>query len=679
MSDAYISTRCKKLLYMVISTNDYVSLQQISEELKLSKRSIYYEICKINDWLLAQGITEIEIVRGKGIRFSDEIKRQIENAMESEDTNETYIFSPMERIYFIICFIIKSSQEVSVEQLSERLQVSRNTIFNDMRVVVKQLQDYDLHLEYESKKGYHIKGDCIRIRALFILYFNMLRPLYESGALRYIDKDSVKENLRKLKEIETRLNTDYVDGTLLSVAVLIPLMEENNSELYFPNLKRDELKECQEYKLIEEYFPKLEENEQIYLCLHLLGSRVSMSSVEMFDDNSVQSNYEMAKALVGEFEKVACVIFEDREALERALYFHLNSSMYRFQYGIQVGNPMLKDIVREYPELFDLTKVVTHYLEQQIGLPIADGEVAYLALHFGAHLKKVKKENERIRVLIVCSNGISAGNMIKHELLKMLPQIDVVGVISAKEAINVQKICDVVISTIKMNCLVPVILVHPILTDFDRKVILNHSIFKNLNGNVDVDELFNRIKKYIPEKNRVELKKELLDFFENSAPNVQTIFDKNKKGLLEMLSDRDIAVEKERFTWEGALKQTGQVLVTEEKITTAYIDNIVEQTKHYGPYMFITKEVVLAHAKPENGVLEMGVSLSIYKEPVIFSDFHQAKIIIMIAAIDQEKHLGILKDIMTIFSVEDNAKKMAELNDKKEVIEFLEKILLKAE
>ena len=679
MSDAYISTRCKKLLYMVISTNDYVSLQQISEEFKLSKRSIYYEICKINDWLLAQGISEIEVVRGKGIRFSDEIKRQIENAMESEDTNETYIFSPMERIYFIICLIIKSSQEVSVEQLSERLQVSRNTIFNDMRVVVKQLQDYDLHLEYESKKGYHIKGDCIRIRALFILYFNMLRPLYESGALRYIDKDSVKEDLRKLKEIETRLNTDYVDGTLLSIAVLIPLMEENNSELYFPNLKREELKECQEYKLIEEYFPKLEEKEQIYLCLHLLGSRVSMHSVEMFDDNSVQSNYEMAKALVGEFEKVACVIFEDREALERALYFHLNSSMYRFQYGIQVGNPMLKDIVREYPELFDLTKVVSHYLEQQIGLPIADGEVAYLALHFGAHLKKEKKENERVRVLIVCSNGISAGNMIKHELLKMLPQIDVVGVISAKEAINVQKICDVVISTIKMNSLVPVIFVHPILTDFDRKVILNHSIFKNLNGNVDVEELFHRIKKYIPEKNHIELKKELLDFFENSAPNVQTIFDKSKKGLLDMLSDSDITVEKGRFTWENALKQTGQVLVAEEKITTEYIDNIVEQTKYYGPYMFITKEVVLAHAKPENGVLEMGVSLSIYKEPVIFSDFHQAKIIIMIAATDQEKHLGILKDIMTIFSEEDNAKKMAELNDKKEVIEFLKKILVKTE
>ena len=51
--------------------------------------------------------------------------------------------------------------------MADSLRVSRNTIFNDLRVVVKQLQDYDLSLKYESKKGYLIKGDCVRIRALF--------------------------------------------------------------------------------------------------------------------------------------------------------------------------------------------------------------------------------------------------------------------------------------------------------------------------------------------------------------------------------------------------------------------------------------------------------------------------------------------------------------------------------
>ena len=77
MTEAYISTRCKKILYMIMASDTYVSLPQISEEFKLSKRSIYYELCKINDWLSVQGINEITVVRGKGIKLTEEEKQQI--------------------------------------------------------------------------------------------------------------------------------------------------------------------------------------------------------------------------------------------------------------------------------------------------------------------------------------------------------------------------------------------------------------------------------------------------------------------------------------------------------------------------------------------------------------------------------------------------------------------------
>ena len=78
MTEAYISTRCKKILYMIMASDTYVSLPQISEEFKLSKRSIYYELCKINDWLSVQGINEITVVRGKGIKLTEEEMKEIE-------------------------------------------------------------------------------------------------------------------------------------------------------------------------------------------------------------------------------------------------------------------------------------------------------------------------------------------------------------------------------------------------------------------------------------------------------------------------------------------------------------------------------------------------------------------------------------------------------------------------
>ena len=44
--------------------------------------------------------------------------------------------------------------------------------------------------------------------------------------------------------------------------MLIPLMEKGNEELYFPDLKKEELENSQEYSLIEEEFPNLIEKEK---------------------------------------------------------------------------------------------------------------------------------------------------------------------------------------------------------------------------------------------------------------------------------------------------------------------------------------------------------------------------------------------------------------------------------
>lgn len=88
-----------------------------------------------------------------------------------------------------------------------------------------------------------------------------------------------------------------------------------------------------------------------------------------------------------------------------------------------------------------------------IGIPMLDSEIAYLAMHFGAHLKIVDKENEELRILIVCANGVSIGNMLKREVQNLLPHARIVGVAAAVDLVNVQGICDLIISAIPFSVL----------------------------------------------------------------------------------------------------------------------------------------------------------------------------------------------------------------------------------
>lgn len=427
--------------------------------------------------------------------------------------------------------------------------------------------------------------------------------------------------------------------------------------------------------MIEEMFPDMEEKEKIYLSLHLLGSRVAVSATDIFEMQPSQTVYEITKALVAEFEKISCVMFEDREALEHALFIHINSSLYRYQYGIQMGDDISEDIIREYPDLFEITKIASRYIEKQIGMPIPDGEIAYLALHFGAHLSIEKKDDATLRILIVCANGISTGNMLKREVQKMIPAARIVDVTAAASLQNAQKICDVIISTVALKCLVPVIKVHPILTEQDRKTILEHPKIKGKAALIGADQIFEIVKPFIDEKKQGKAKKALADYFSAMEEEKEEKKMVTSGSLLEMLPLSHIKIHEEEYRWMQSIQEAGKCLVENGSIDSKYLDAIISQIRYYGPYMFITPRVILAHAKPEEGVNFLDISLHIFKNSVEYSDFHKANIVIVLATKDQESHLKLLKDIVTIFSIQTRIDDLLQMENESQVQAYLRDIL----
>ena len=255
MQQVYMNARCREILRILLESDTWITQQKIADELQVTRRSIYYDLCRINEWLEFHHIPELEMVRGKGILLDENVRRQIEACADEIEGDESYILSPMERVHMIICAVIYAREPVYIDQL----------------------QDYDLKLKYESKKGYRIVGDTIRIRAVFLMSFQELRLIFGSGGLKFIDREKVDHYVKILQMMEEKLNMQYVDGILESLAMLLPLMEGEGSSVYFPNLKKPELESTKEFEMIDQYLPELVEKEKIYLCLHLLGARVALA------------------------------------------------------------------------------------------------------------------------------------------------------------------------------------------------------------------------------------------------------------------------------------------------------------------------------------------------------------------------------------------------------------------
>lgn len=62
---------------MLLKATYYSSLNQISQKLEVSKRSIYYDICKLNEWLEYYNVSWLKVVRGKGIFIDENNKKKI--------------------------------------------------------------------------------------------------------------------------------------------------------------------------------------------------------------------------------------------------------------------------------------------------------------------------------------------------------------------------------------------------------------------------------------------------------------------------------------------------------------------------------------------------------------------------------------------------------------------------
>lgn len=647
MAMLYINARCRQILNVLLSHADYVSVNAIAKALQVSRRTVYYDIDKINLWLEQAGLSHLEIVREKGLYLSQQEREKIQTMLESDGEDQVYIFSPEERIKIIICYVIYAQKAVYMEQFTDCFAVSRNTIFADLKEVTKKLKKYDLKLDYQPKQGYIILGDPVRVRALFILYFNEMETLFKSGVIRFFNQKQIQDYYHTLKKIEQTLEISYVDGVLYSIAALVPLLYQHRTAIRFTDLKQTEIVKTQEYALVQKYFSDLEPEEQIYLSLHLLGSRVNLVPDEYFESDSKTYVYDLTKSLVSEFEKVACVTFDKREELERALFVHLNTSLYRYRYGIQIGNILGDDVMNEYPDMFAITKIAVKRLEKQIELPIPDSEVAYLTLHFGGFLKIPSEENEHLRILIVCVNGISTGNMIKREVHKLLPFAEIVGVVAAVHLINAQNICDLIISTVKINSIVPSITVHPVLTELDRRSILNHRLVAPRNVEIQKERLFQIVKKYVNPADYPNLLKDLTVYIQRDMQH-DVLGEEEEYNLLSILDESRICIFPDRCSWQNSVRIAGRCLLDNRSIEPKYLDTMITQLQYYGPYMFLTENVLLAHAKPEDGVNCLDVSMTLFRESVWFSDSKKAKIIWVLAAEDQEKHLKILQDILTL-------------------------------
>ncbi len=141
---------------------------------------------------------------------------------------------------------------------------------------------------------------------------------------------------------------------------------------------------------------------------------------------------------------------------------------------------------------------------------------------------------------------------------------------------------------------------------------------------------------------------------------------------LEILTKDRIVLEDNVETWEQAIQHASKPLIDQKIIENNYVTSMIESVQEFGPYIVIAPEIAIAHARPDNNVNEVGLSLLKLDDHINFSnDGHYASLIFVLSAVDSNSHLGILQSLAQLLGNKENVEKLLDSKSKEDIINII--------
>ena len=111
------------------------------------------------------------------------------------------------------------------------------------------------------------------------------------------------------------------------------------------------------------------------------------------------------------------------------LALHVQNLQHRAREQAWSRNPLTKSLKSTYPMIFEVAVFIASGLQQRLGIPLLDDEIAYIAMHVGGRLERSRRADQLLTATIVCPGYYELHELLRSSVDRSLGQaIEVVGV-----------------------------------------------------------------------------------------------------------------------------------------------------------------------------------------------------------------------------------------------------------
>ena len=470
-------------IFVELVNNPQITSKALCEKFDLTRGQLNYALKKINDSLLEEKLSEIKRTKNGHFLIANEILSNYKGGDEQlGETVESYVFSGKERAAIIELMLLSKEDYLSLNHFIDELKVSRNTVLRDLKAVDQELQQHQLTLKYTRQKGYFIQGDEWNKRNVLSDLLNNLAVMYNgiNFIIQFanIDPQQIDIFRKRVELVEEELEVQFTDERLKTLPLLIILMirraQKGKLISYSFKVNYRELADTKEYLAADRVIwdvDGLSENERVYVTMLLLTTNLSRGDI--LSVKEINKMKEALEKVIANFERIASVNLEEKEKLLERLLVHMRPAYYRIKYHLNLQTRFYQENKdANLFSLFYLVKEASGPLETYFGQSVPDAELFFISLFIGSHIVEsteiVHPENRK-RAIIVCPNGISIAVLLENTLKNLLPEIDFIMSMSAREFYRKDYDVDFIFSAVPLKTEKKVFVVNNFLSEQEKR------------------------------------------------------------------------------------------------------------------------------------------------------------------------------------------------------------------
>ena len=458
--------------------------KDLSSDLNVSTRTIKSDLDHVRKWFVDHGIKFCsQPNKGYWIECTENERLKLYTTLMEMESKSLYPDQNI-RIEKILYLFFSNNDYLTSTQIADYLQVSRNTVINDLNFLEEYIKPWMIELERMPRTGYRFVGEEIHLRLLFehtiqegLSNFDLYKIIstIKSGETEAINIGFTEEIQSKFEVVIKNIHLILKDKSsetisqaeILSIFIRLIIflvrMESEYTIGRYQLLKKDYLDTSLSSKFIfkvmtnicEEFNLPLLEDEFQYIHRNFL--------LEDKELNLLTITEEMIRYV----SKKEGIPYDRDTRLFNNLLTHLSLRFEKNKTYITEVNPFNNEIKRNNASLFSSIKEACEKLFGKNTKVTQDSFVSFIALHFLVSYENVFDKKPKIRALYVCSTGRGVARLIKNRVEREISEINITRYCSVVEVDEISKNedIDLIVSIFPIISDIPVVLVEPVPTE----------------------------------------------------------------------------------------------------------------------------------------------------------------------------------------------------------------------